>query len=277
VGSPFPVFVSIHPTLLGQPVRVITGLIRPRDIAITIDGSVAVTAPRDLTLFDRSGKKLRNVLALKFDIDDLLGVAADSTDGYIYICSFDNQIVKLNRNLELVGKFTGHELSSYKYLTVVGDDVMVSENFKCVVMVHSKDLKYLREFGSRGDNVEQFENIQCVTSAENRNIYVSDFNRGCVNVYSSSGEFLYSFGQGADCARKLCGPAGVCIAGRYVYVSDWYGHCVFVFTTEGEYVTSFGQYGNTEGSFVRPRGVCVDRDGFLYVCENKTDGRVQVF
>ena len=37
-GSPFPVFVSIHPTLLGKPVRVITGVKEPYDVAVTTTG-----------------------------------------------------------------------------------------------------------------------------------------------------------------------------------------------------------------------------------------------
>ena len=60
------------------------------------------------------------------------------------------------------------------------------------------------------------------------------------------------------------------------YVGDYGGHCVSVFTTKGEYVTSFGQYGNDKGDFCGPRGVCVDKDGFVYVCDNDNK-RVQIF
>ncbi len=42
-GSPFPVFVSIHPTQLGMPVRVITGMVGPRCLAINSVGEIIVT------------------------------------------------------------------------------------------------------------------------------------------------------------------------------------------------------------------------------------------
>ena len=40
VGSPFPVFVSIHPTQLGKPVQVITGMENPYDLDITSAGNI---------------------------------------------------------------------------------------------------------------------------------------------------------------------------------------------------------------------------------------------
>ena len=55
-GSPFPVFVSIHPTLLGKPVRVITGVKDPRDIAVTATGNIIVMSPKKLAILDDSGE-----------------------------------------------------------------------------------------------------------------------------------------------------------------------------------------------------------------------------
>ena len=107
---------------------------------------------------------------------------------------------------------------------------------------------------------------------------MSDHGRGCVHVFSNSGEFLYSIGhdQGGGGVKKLSSPRGVCVVGQYVYVADWGGHCVSVFTSEGGYVTSFGQRVGNEGNFKYPRGVCVDKDGFVYVCDYGKS-RFQVF
>ena len=66
------------------------------------------------------------------------------------------------------------------------------------------------------------------------------------------------------------------MAGQYVYVTDYSSHHMSVFTTEGKYVTSFGKQGSGEGEFSHPVGICVDRDGYVYVCD-QYNGRIQVF
>ena len=275
-GSPFPVFVSIHPTLLGKPVRVITGVKRPYDVAVTTTRNIVVTDSKNIALFDKNGKKLRNIDISRSDLDRW-GVAVDNTNGCMYI-SGQRKIIKFSPDFKLLVEFTGQEGTGYGYVAVVGDEVMVSEWNKRVVMVHTKDLKYVRQFSSYGDGPGQFKAIRGASSDDNNNLYVSDRVRKCVHVYSNSGEFLHSIGndQGEDGVKKLSGPMGVCVVGQYVYVADWGGHCVSVFTTEGGYVTSFGQWGGNEGDFDEPSGVCVDKDGFVYVCDGDNN-RVQVF
>ena len=265
-GSPFPVFVSIHPTLLGKPVRVITGVNDPYDVAIATTWNIVDAESKNVALFDKNGKKLRNM-----DISrnlDPLGVAVDNTNGCMYITG-QRKIIKFSPDFKLLGEFTGQEGTRYGYVAVVGDEVMVGERSKHVVMVYTKDLKYVRQFGSHGDGPGQFKAIRGVSSDDNNNLYVSDYVRKCVHVFSNSGEFLHSIGhdQGGGGVKKLSGPEGVCVVGQYVYVADWNGDCVSVFTTEGGYVTSFGHVGSNEGDFKSPSGVCVDKDGFVYVCD----------
>ena len=266
-GRPFPVFVSIHPTLLGKPVQVITGVNSPRDVAVSATGNVIVTEYSGKgVLFDKSGKKLRNEITSKFNP---YGVAVDNTDGCVYVNDCGNKIVKLSPDFELVGELTGQEGAQYRYVAVVEDEVMVTEGSKNVVMVYTKDLKYVRQFGSHGDGPAW---IQGVSSGETGNLYVANYIvSGCVHVFSNGGEFLHSFGQGGD-GVKLGSPIGVCAVGHYVYVVDSDCHCVSVFTTEGEYVTLFGKWGD----FIYPSGVCVDKDGYVYVCD-ANNNRVQIF
>ena len=272
-GSPFPVFVSIHPTLLGKPVRVITGSKSLLDVAVSATGNIIVTESKNIAEFDENGKRLRYLNISKFGINKAYGIAVDNTDGCMYISSLSKKIIKLSPDFELVGESTRHEGANYRYVAVVGGEVMVTEGSKHVVMVYTKDLKYVRQFGSHGDGPGQFKNIQGVSSGKNGNLYVGDYSRGCVHVFSNGGEFLHSFGQGV---RKLRDPMGVCVVGQYVYVSNYSGHDVSVFTNEGEYVTSFGKRGEGEGDFCSPCCMCVDKDGYVYVCEygNK---RVQIF
>ena len=162
--------------------------------------------------------------------------------------------------------------SGYRGVKVVGDEVMVCNRSDCV-MVYTKELKYVRKIGSHGDGPGQFGGIWGVSSDEHGNLYVSDYGKSCVHVFSN-GEFLHSFGCGEDSEKVLSCPHGLCVASQYVYVTDWEKDCVSVFTTKGEHVTTFGQRGSGYGDFKGPYGVCVDKDGFVYVCDNY---KLQIF
>ena len=268
-GSPFPVFVSIHPTQLGKPVQVITEIEDPCDVDVTPAGNIIVmTESKKVAMFDRNGKELKGS---QFYYGDPYGVAIDSTDGSMYITS-DSHIVKLSPDFkhEKVVNTSG---SGYRGVKVVGDEVMVcndADDEECI-MVYTKELKYLRKIGSHGDGPGQFGSIWGVSSDEHGNLYVSDYVKSCVHVFSN-GEFLHSFGCGEDGEKVLKNPYGVCVARQYVYVVDYVEDYVSVFTTKGEHVTAFGQWGDFKGS----SGVCVDKDGFVYVCDYCND-KLQIF
>ena len=271
-GSPFTVFVSIHPTLLGKPVRAITGVTGPCDVAVTTTGNIIVTSSSHCAkVFDKSGKKVIDLLGLH--MTNCCSVAVDNTDGCIYISDWKTKVIKLSQEYRLLQELTGIEGSEYQHIAVVGGEVMVSERSKNVVMVYTKDLTYVRQFGSNGNGPGQFKDIQGVSSDDDGNLYISDFTSRHVQVFSSNGKFLRSISWGR-CGGELNGPFGICVAGQYLYVAEWYGNCVSVFTTKGKYVTSFGQEGSGEGEFNYPRGLYVD--GFVYVCDY-INNRVQIF
>ena len=267
-GSPFPVFVSIHPTQLDKPVHTITGLTRPCGVDVTSAGNIIVVdISPTVTVFDKNRKKLQSLKSSVFGMGHPYGVAVDSTNDSIYITDEYNGIVKLSPHLKLICKSTCANIdfySRYRGVAVVRDEVMV-----CIesngVKVFTKDLKYVRQIGSLGSGPGKFTSD--ISSDEHGNVYLSDTTKGCVHVYSNGGELIRTIG-----ADKLQGPCGVAVsAGHYVFVTDNGYLSVSVFTTDGEYVTSFGK-----GYFDKPRGVCVDKDGFVYVCDIIAN-RIQVF
>ena len=88
-------FVSIHPTQLGKPVQVITGMEDPWDVDVTPAGNIIVTGSKKVAIFDKKGKKLKELKGSEFGFGDPFGVTIDSTDGSMYITS-DSKIVKLS-------------------------------------------------------------------------------------------------------------------------------------------------------------------------------------
>lgn len=145
---------------------------------------------------------------------------------------------------------------------------------KCCITVYNTELNLVRQFGSKGGDLRQFDTIHGLAADEHCNLYVCDSGKSCVQVFSDHGEFLHSFSSKES--GKLKHPFGVCVFGQYVYVTDNINHNLTIFTIEGEYVTSFGREGEETGNFENPWDVCVDRNGFVYVCD-LTNKRIQVF
>ena len=67
----------------------------------------------------------------------------------------------------------------YSYIAVVRDEVMVGDLNTNVIMVYTKDLKFVRRIGSHGDGPGQIGEIQGVSSDEDGNVYVSDYYNVC--------------------------------------------------------------------------------------------------
>ena len=269
-GSPFPVFVSIPPTQLDKPVRVIRGLTYPYFVAINSEREIIVTeSGRDVTVFDKEGKKLRKIDYIK----NFSGVAVDETDS-IYIADYgNNMIMKFNKEMKFVKEVSVKQDSELWGVAIVGDEVMVCDDKNSCVMVYTKELEYVRQIDSPGKGPGQFNVIHDISSDEHGNLYVSDAGNHRIQVLSNGGEYLRSIG----CDRnRLYFPLGVCVSGQYVYVADTHNHNISVYTTMGEYVTTLGQKGSiNEGEYSSPCGVCTDKDGYIYVCDYDSN-RVQI-
>jgi DNA-binding beta-propeller fold protein YncE len=59
-------------------------------------------------------------------------------------------------------------------------------------------------------------------------------------------------------------------------VTEYGNHRISVFKTTGEFVHCFCTYGNKKGELCYPVGVAIDRDGFVYICD-QGNNRIQVF
>ena len=115
-GSPFPVFVSIHPTQLGKPVRVIAGVKFPVSVAINSIGEIIVTEPgnNDMVVLDKEGKRLKSVKESSHDIDikNPRGVAVDDADNIYIADRGSKRVIKLDTNLNILNKIDTKQDSS---------------------------------------------------------------------------------------------------------------------------------------------------------------------
>ena len=280
-GSPFPVFVSIHPSKLGKPVSVIQIQSDPLYIAVNSVGEVIVAGGSYIEVFDRKGVKLRSMNPSDYRLNRACGVAVDSTNKTVYIIGDYGKpiIVKLSEDMNLLKKIHS-ELDSSRFcgMVIVGDEVMVCDSKNNCIHVYTTELQYVRKIGSHGDAPGKFNQIYDISSDENGNLYVGDYKNSYIQVFSNGGEFLHSF-----CSDD---PCGVSVAGQYAYVVNYKSNNISVFTTMGEYVTSFGQIAPFNKTYYKvlastsinyfPWGVCVDQDGFVHVCDQWMK-RIQIF
>ena len=271
-GSPFPVYVSIHPTQLGKPVKIWTGITKPYGITANSKGEIFVALREDTTnivKYDAEGKRVD--LVEKSGLVIPRCIACDDEDN-IYCTDFNsNKMLTCDGNGDNL-KIDEVELKRNncgKAALAVTDQKLFMAEY-CVygiIKVYNKQLQHLSTIKHRDMNVMD------ISVDIHQNLYVSDWNNSCVHVFTKDGVQVRSIGHDKEELKK---PCGLCVHGQYVYVTDVNSHCVFMFTTDGEYVTSFGQQGQKEGDFDWPYYIHVDHSGFVYVADFYNN-RIQCF
>ena len=276
-GSPFQVVVSIPPTQLGKPVKVISGVKQPIDITINSRGELVIAENRgNIVVLDKSGKRVRSVEKSHYGFKRPEGIAVDKDDN-IYMADHDNKSLfkfsSMCQLVEVAGSSFGQSQSSTFHpwgVTVVDEQVMVlGSRDPTVLFIFTRELELLKQISLEGDGLGIAHDIST------RDLYICDYKCGDIRVVSLGdklqGKSLRSFSS-----SRLSHPHSICIARGLVYVSDWGKNTVSVFNMEGTFVTSFGGKGMEVGQFNCPSGLALDDDGFLYVC-NLNSNLVQVF
>ena len=271
-GSPFPVYVSIHPTQLGKPVKIWTAIRRPCGIIVNSKGDIIVAlrhGTTNIVKYDAEGKRVD--LVVKSGLVYPRCIACDEEDNIYCVDRDSNKILTCDGhgdNLEI------NEVELEKYskgraaLAITDQKLFMAEmGLLGIIKLYNKQLQHLSSIKHLNMGVLD------VSVNIHQNLYVSDTNNSCVHVFTKDGVHLRSIGHDEE---ELKLPSGLCVHGQYVYVTDVNSHCVFVFTTDGEYVTSFGQKGWKEGDFNHPYHIHVDNNGFIYVSDF-FNSRIQFF
>ena len=252
-GSPFPVFVSIHPTQLSKPVKVWDGLKGPVGITANSKGDILVTElVGNIIKFDANGQ--RHELVAKNDLEKLHCIATDDEDHIYCIDENSNKILTCDQN---GGNVQVHEVKANKgsgrrALSIINNELLISEaDGTGTIMVYDRELKYVRCIQHK-----DMGQVSDISADVHGNLYMTDCSNTCIQVFTANGVFLRSFGSDKN---KVTAPYGVCVSGQYVYVTDTNNSCVSVFTTDGVYVTSFGQRGDKEGDFIVPYLMYIDK------------------
>ena len=274
-GSPFQVFAKIHPTQLGEPVRVVEGVTLPWGIALNSKQQLVVAecGGGKVTVFDREGKKVQTIMSEKFSYPN--GVAIDKDDN-IYVSDNGNiKLFKFSKEGKLV-KVVGQkgtrpgEFNTFSFIKVINHKLFVCDRGNNRFQILNTELEYVDNLGQRGQGDGQFDYPNDIAQDGAGNLYVTDTKNDRVQVFDCKGQFLAIFSKKGAASKGVQKPFGICVGSdQLVYVCEKGNNCVSVFKTSGEFVTSFGQF-----SYLA--GIVIDDDGFVYVSDYKSPGKVYV-
>ena len=107
-----------------------------------------------------------------------------------------------------------------------------------------------------------------VDNASNE-VFVVDYFKYLVCVYSSEGDLIRQFGK-----EKLNGPYAICLSGEFLFVSSFSSSVIYKFTKTGEFVESTSLEGENAIQLKNPTGMCVHNE-FVYIC-NYGNNRIEV-
>ena len=268
-GSPFQVFVNIHPRQLGKPVHIIDGFNKPWGIAINNKHQLVVTecgGGGKISIIECRGKKVKE---LKCDsIQDPSGVATGS-DGSVYVTDdAAGTLSKLNEAGKVVNQTT-QCLSTPFFAKVINDKIYVSNWTKNEIQIFDTECNLKGSIDTSGypltKDIAEYNGL----------LYVSSDGKKSIDVYQ-----CYPGGKYERHVNiKECkGMSGLCFdKNGYLYVTyhESGSRGVYVYDCNGEYITSFGL--NISGMMHNPAGIVIDDDGFVYVCDFIKDGKVYIF
>ena len=274
-GSPFQVFAKIHPTQLGEPLRVVKGVNNPWRIALNSkqQSVVAEYGGKKVTVFDREGKTVQRITSEKFSRPS--GVAVDKDDNVYVSDRINCSLLKFSKEgklMQVVGQKGTRpgEFSDVDMIKIINDKLYVCDRGNNRVQILNTELEYVNSFGCHGDGDGQFNWPNGIAQDRAGNLYVTDTNNNRVQVFDCKGQFLSTFCKKGAASEQLKSPRGICVGpDELAYVGDRGNNCVSVFKTSGEFVTSFGQ-------FSCPAGIVIDDDGFVYVSNHLLPAKVYI-
>ena len=159
-----------------------------------------------------------------------------------------------------------------------GEIIVVETGADCV-SIFSRSGEKLRSFGSSGIGQGQFILPRGVAVDDDGNILVADAGNNRIQKLSKDEKFITAVGIEGNKPLQFYIPSGIAIhpVSKKVYVTESLNHRVQILNPDLTSHSKFGSKGSGSGQFNHPRGIAFDSEQNLYVGENRSGTRVQVF
>ena len=276
-GSPLRVFVKIHPTQLGSPVRKITGVNQPWGIAINDKQQLVVAecGRKTITIRERDGKRLQNI----GQFTKVCGVAT-GPDGAIYATDISTKSIrKFDSNGKLI-KTIKNDFNYPSFIKYINNQLYVPNHGSNEITILDTDCNIIGTIPTiecpkpydiaegedglyvvgRGEKKEEHEDDEGEEEDEEEDEEEEE-EEGKISIYTCApnGEFRRHINIQLSSAN-LFKPRGICFGpcNEHIFVT---GCGVDVFTPDGKRVATFGKNMNSSS------GIAIDEDGFVYVCD----------
>ena len=263
-GSPFRVFVKIHPTQLGPPVRTITGVDKPWGIAINNKQQLVVAecGAKKITIKKRNGNTLQTIESSKLLFPR--GVAT-GPDGAIYVADTGAHCVFKFSNDGRLLRSIQNDFQNPFFIKSINDQLYVSDYSRSVVTILDTDCNVIGTIPTN-ECPKPYD-----IAEDDDGLYVVDGGRGGkigVYTHTPNGEFRRHLNI-QPFHSKLFRPRGICFdCSGHLFVTQFGSsvECVHVFKPSGEHVATLGQ-ASSGVEMGWPVGIAIDEDGFVYVCD----------
>ena len=257
-GSPFRVFVKIHPTQLGQPVRTITGLNGPWGIAINSKQQLMVAegSGKKITIMERDGKRVQTIECDKFKWPE--GVAT-GPDGVIYVTDSTAQcLFKFNKEGKLL-KTAQSNLKEPYSVKIIRNQLYVAD-YSDLVKIFDTDCNIVGTIRTKECH-RPFD----IAVGEDGLYVVGSGGKIAVYRCAPNGEFIRHLN--INPSLNLSNIHSICFdSSGHLIVGNYSGSTgVYVFQPSGEHVASLSLA--SSGGIQCPAGIAIDDDGFVYVCD----------
>lgn len=251
--------------------------------AIKDPSDVAFLAPYTFAIADSVGHRIlifdisRNICSIVGNGDVWPNSLTVSKDNKIYTTDRNKKVIKIyDVRGDLISTWDpGEDVMDRPHgiaLTSRGN-VIVTDTGTNRVYVFSGDGQLQRQFGSKGDLLQQLHlPFYCTVDAKDV-ILVSDNMNYCIKSFDVNGNYLRKIGSGnAFGQRQFQCPYGLCIdpGSEELFVADHQSHRLFAFASrDGKFL----RYVLTGGSDCQnPVGIAVGPCGTLVMTESDPDG-----
>ena len=135
------------------------------------------------------------------------------------------------------------------------------------VQVKPRQYRPVLSFGQEGSSAGMFNKAWGVAVNERNEIAVTETGNNRIQVLSSNGTHLRSFGRKGNNQGEFDWPAGTAFHNDNIIVVDNGNHRVQLFSDQGKYLGQFGGEGSLDHQLKHPYGLSVDSDGNIIVAD----------